>query len=221
MISKTRFEPDSSFSSIVFIERNLDFVNFINRIEKFEIGFVNEWKRKRNWFREKFQGSFEIQGNILLYLYHDPWTSINFASAWEKIPRTRSKAREIKFIPIVSNDPSTSVSHINFSKKFQGSYEACQRSLDPTSLPRESTILRHSRTCGSGYHGWMKIHGVCMKGWVWREWEYKSGVVWSECLRYFMAEERTNDRDVCENSWARAWWRKNKCDREDAQSRVG
>ena len=58
--------------------------------------------------------------------------------------------------------------------------------------------------CGSGYHRWMKIHDVCMGGWVWREWEYKSGVVWSECLRYFMAEERTNERDVCENSWARA-----------------
>ena len=49
----------------------------------------------------------------------------------------------------------------------------------------------------------MNIHNVCMEGWVCA---YNCGVVWSECLIYFMAEERTNERDVCENNWA--WWRK-------------
>ena len=50
------------------------------------------------------------------------------------------------------------------------------------------------KLCGSGCHRWVKIHDVCMEGWVWQEWEYKSGVVWSECLRYSRAEERTNER---------------------------
>ena len=66
-------------------------------------------------------------------------------------------------------------------------------------------------SCGSGYHRWMKIHDVCMEGWVWREWEYKSGVVWSECLRYFMAEERTNERDVCENMVTKKQVRSGRC----------
>ena len=43
---------------------------------------------------------------------------------------------------------------------------------------------------------WKYMMEVRMEGWVWREWEYKSGVVWSECLRYSRAEERTNERDV-------------------------